>query len=185
MKDFERFWHTKDELVIPSLSNKAYSLNKVNKLAQDIVQGLKTIFYQWPVTLREGSPQPSIVTDDGMVSVSFSILNYSIPGILQGWKCRIYNTSMGISTQTCEPLGLGSSPGAHEACRGSEGEEIPHRSFSTFSALVHYSIKRLFLTFLILTSHKQRIIYNLLATPPLTYIADPRHSSSTRTKVFR
>lgn len=134
--------------MISSLGNTAYSLNKVNKLAQNSGQGLKTRFYQRPVTLREGSPQSSVATDDGTDCISFSILNYSTLGILQGWKCRTYNTSMPIPTQTCEPLGLwtwGTGTQQRERSRGncpqvllyffcscslSHRETLPHLSHS-------------------------------------------------------
>jgi len=72
--------------------------------------------------------------------------------------------SMGISTQTCESLGVDSNPSTQEPRGGSKDEETSCWSFSTFSTLVHFPIKRPFLTFLILVLDKQRIIYNLLTT---------------------
>lgn len=55
MKDFKLYRCIGDELVTLSLGNMAYSLNKVNKLAQNIVERLKDRFCQWLVTFVEGS----------------------------------------------------------------------------------------------------------------------------------
>lgn len=73
--------------------------------------------------------------------------------------------SMGVSTQSCEPLGLDSNLGPQEPCGGSNTNNISPWSFSTFPTLARFPIETPLLIFLILVLDKQRAIYNLLAIP--------------------